>query len=113
MSRFGFVEIPTTEMDASIAFYQGLFGWTFSRLPGDRYAFFKTQGGIHGALSGDDKPGQGVIVYLEANITDTLAKAAELGGSVVVPKTLITVEEGYYARFMDPCGNVLGLWSKD
>ncbi len=113
MSRFGFVEIPTTDMDKSIAFYQGILGWTFNRLPGNRYAFFKTPGGIHGALSGDDKPGHGVIVYLEADITDTLAKAAKYGGSVIVPKTLITAEEGYYGRFTDPSGNVLGLWSKD
>jgi uncharacterized protein len=113
MSRFGFVEIPTSDLDESIAFYQGLFGWTFNRLPGNRYAFFKTPGGIHGALSGDDQPGQGVIVYLEADIAATLEKAARLGGRTVVPKTLITAEEGYYGRFADPSGNVLGLWSKD
>jgi uncharacterized protein len=113
MSRFGFVEIPATDMDKSIAFYQGLFAWTFSRLPGGRYAFFKTQGGIHGALSGDDQPGQGVIVYIKADITATLARVEGLGGKTIIPKTLITAEQGYYGRFTDPSGNVLGLWSKD
>jgi hypothetical protein len=112
MSKFGFVEIPVTDLQASMDFYQKLFGWTFSTLPGARYAFFKTPGNIHGGLSADDAPGQGVVVYLEVKDIDaTLKEIESKGGETVVKKTLITKEEGYYGRFRDPAGNVLGLWS--
>ncbi|MBN2082670.1 VOC family protein [bacterium] len=113
MSRFGFVEIPAKDISASMAFYAGLFGWKFNALPTGRYAYFHTAGEIHGALSADDAPGQGVIVYLEvADIEATLEEIKYSGGSIVTKKTMITKEEGYYARFADPSGNVLGLWSK-
>ena len=113
MSRFGFVEIPTSDLHASIRFYSEIFNWKFNPLPSGRYAYFHTPGEIHGALSADDQPGQGVIVYLEvADIKGKLEEIKFSGGRIVTPKTLITREEGYYARFADPSGNVLGLWSK-
>jgi hypothetical protein len=114
MSKFGFVEIPVTDLYDSIRFYSAMFNWKFNPLPSGRYAYFHTGGEIHGALSGDDQPGQGVIVYLE--VPDIEAKLEEIkfsGGRIVTPKTLITKDEGYYARFADPSGNVLGLWSKN
>jgi len=53
------------------------------------------------------------VVYIETpDIEQTLRQVENLGGKTVVAKTLIMPEEGYYGRFSDPSGNVLGLWSK-
>ena len=54
--------------------------------------------------------GSGTVVYLSAGSVDSaLEKAAEFGGKVVVPKTPIGAGEGFFARFLDPEGNIVGL----
>jgi predicted enzyme related to lactoylglutathione lyase len=55
----------------------------------------------------------GTIVYLNAgdNLQSTLDKVRLNGGKVVVPKTQISPEIGFFAMFTDTEGNKLGLHS--
>ena len=53
----------------------------------------------------------GVFVYiLVDNIDATLKKVEELGGKVIVPKS--PCGECFMAFFVDPDGNVFGLWEE-
>jgi len=113
MNVIGFVEIPSKDLQATCKFYSELFGWICQPLAGTRYAFFHTGFGVKGGFSLDDEPSSGgVVVYVETDdIEGTLTRAGELGARTVVGKTHISFEQGYYGRFMDPHGNVIGLWS--
>ncbi|MBI4986428.1 MAG: VOC family protein, partial [Rhodocyclales bacterium] len=55
----------------------------------------------------------GAVVYLDGgdDLATPLGRVAAAGGSIVVPKTLITAEIGYMALFRDTEGNVVGLHS--
>ena len=56
----------------------------------------------------------GVVIYLDGgdDLATPLARVGEAGGSVVVPKTQITPEIGYFALFRDTEGNIVGLHSQ-
>ncbi|KAK2596625.1 hypothetical protein QQS21_006301 [Conoideocrella luteorostrata] len=43
---------------------------------------------------------------------ETLKQVASLGGSTQCPKTPIGGEMGYFARFNDSEGNIIGVWSQ-
>lgn len=57
--------------------------------------------------------GDGTIVYLDAG--DDLQKVADKieanSGNVIMPKSAIAPEKGFYAMFIDTEGNKLGLHS--
>src|SRR5690606_111074 len=64
---------------------------------------------------GDYKPSaDGTIIYLSGgeDLQNTLDKIQPLGGTVVVEKTEISPEMGFFALFTDTEGNKLGLHSK-
>ena len=114
MSHLCHVEIPTTDVDRSKTFYSELFGWKMNQLPHMDYVAFETgkePGGgflkVQEVLSGGE---QSVIVYVfTESIQETMARATELGGSVIKERTQIP-EIGWYALFGDPVGNVIGLF---
>jgi len=66
-------------------------------------------------VKGDEyKPtADGAVLYLNAgnDLQPMLDKVAESGGQVIVPKTEISPEMGYFALFIDIEGNRLGLHS--
>ncbi|MFT4146889.1 MAG: hypothetical protein QM644_20805, partial [Mobilitalea sp.] len=57
----------------------------------------------------------GAVLYLNAgnDLQPMLDKVAQNGGQVIVPKTEISPEMGYFALFIDPEGNKLGLHSSN
>lgn len=113
MYNFGFVEIPTKDIAASCEFYRRLFGWNTGISKDLNYGFFWPATGIKGGFSPKDKPGSGVIVYIEApDIDSVLDRVLELGGEIVHRKSEVGGGHGYVARFKDNMGNILGLWSK-
>ena len=106
------IEFFADDLDRAQEFYGGLFGWSFAHF-GDTYRLFETQGGPDGAFYGDDNPGQRVRCYIEVtDIEARLRKIEAAGGKTVVPKTQISEDYGYFAMFMDPLGNLMGLWSR-
>ena len=106
-------EIPSTDLAKSQAFYEALFGWEFEPFsPG--YAMFEVEDGVGGALElVETMRGPGIEVYIGVDdIPATLARAEQLGGSVVVQKTEIGGGMGYWAAILDPCGCRISVWSK-
>ena len=56
---------------------------------------------------------QGTLVYLNGgnDLTIVLTRVDDAGGKVLLEKTLITPEIGYYATFLDVEGNKVALHS--
>jgi predicted enzyme related to lactoylglutathione lyase len=108
-----YLEIVTKELPRSIQFYEGVFGWKVTPA-GDNYAMFTTGSGPEGGFT-PPMPGlaHGVCIYINVeNIAEALERIVAAGGEVVLAKTKISEEYGYYGLFKDPQGNVIGLWSQ-
>ena len=110
-------EIPVTDMDRAVAFYQEVLGLELRRQAIDGYemAFFPRadhQPGASGALAKGDvyKPSHdGVIIYIDvADIDRVLARAGSLGSRVLYEKKDLG-EAGYVAEFEDSEGNRIAL----
>ena len=91
-----YFEIPVTDLDRAINFYQSLLGIELERgsIHGYDMAFFPFEnngGGISGALCKGDvyKPSiDGSFIYLfTSNIDEVLSKAVELGSEIMFEKT--------------------------
>lgn len=110
-------EIPVTDIDRAIEFYETVFGYELSRQEVDGYsmAFFPRNDGavgVSGALASGDvyKPSkEGAIIYFDVEDIDVvLQRAQEGGGSLLYPKKDIG-EAGYVAELEDSEGNRIGL----
>lgn len=116
-------EIPATDLDRAQKFYETIFGFEFPAwdMEGMRMRMFATENNslVGGALieAGDfNQPSAtGTMAYLNAhpNLQTVLDKVEAAGGSIVMPKTLITPEIGFMAVFLDTEGNRIGLHSQE
>jgi len=113
------IEFPTTDAEKTKAFYEAVFGWTFTTAPGfDTYPMFRDPSGVGGAFNAGSKaeaPSQaGPIVHIEVeNIDATLRQIEQAGGKTMTTQTKISEEYGSFAVFLDNVGNRLGLWSQE
>ncbi|HHU09222.1 MAG TPA: VOC family protein [Intrasporangiaceae bacterium] len=106
------IDIPVSDLAAANEFYSGLFGWQISAPPGfEDYPMWQAPnkvsgGGLAPRSEGFTQPRS----YVEVDsIDETLTKAQDTGGSVVMPKTPIS-ETSWFAIFADPDGNHIGLY---
>lgn len=114
-------EIPVADLERGIRFYETVLGFSLKRedMGPMQMAVFPYEEGasVGGALcfmpGGQQPGGSGSIVYLYAgdDLSSALARVEPAGGGVIVPKTLITPEIGYFAVFRDSEGNHVGLYS--
>jgi predicted enzyme related to lactoylglutathione lyase len=111
------IELPAANPAESAQFYNKLFGWPSENMPEMDYWSFLTEENHGGGFNKIDspnapfqvKPGE-VIIYVNTDDLDaSLARAEELGGSVVVPRTEIPMM-GWFAIFRDPSGNRIGVF---
>ena len=125
MPRVIHFEIHATNPLELIPFYESLFGWTLTRfIPEVEYWTIVTgpddQPGINGGLVKRQGPapvkmqsvnGSVCTVQVES-VDEILAKNAELGGSVALPKMPIP-GIGWLAYIKDLDGNILGIMNPD
>ena len=118
-SLISIVEIPVIDFERAVKFYQDVLevsiekvdmgGNTMGVLPNEE----ETVNVV--LVKGDDyKPTtEGAVLYLHAgnDLQLTIDRVVQNGGQVIVPKTEITPEMGYFALFIDTEGNKLGLHS--
>lgn len=112
-------EIPTADIGRAKKFYQTILSIEMNETEmfGTKMAFFPTDGSnISGAIvQGEDytPSSQGALVYLNggSNLETSLSKVETAGGKVIVPKTQISPEMGYFAIFIDTEGNKIALHS--
>ncbi len=124
MPRVVHFEIHATEPEQLIAFYSGLFGWSFTKAEGMDYWLIGTgpadEPGIDGGLVKRPVPGPADSQALNAfpctvqveSVDATLARGDELGAVVALPKMAVD-GVGWLAYIKDPDGNILGLLESD
>lgn len=113
------VEIPTTDFSRAVSFYKTILDVSIEEVNmGEVQMGVLPDNGetVNVVLirGNDYKPSvDGPIVYLNAgdDLQITLDKIISSGGKVVVPKTQISPEMGFFAMFTDTEGNKLGLHS--
>ncbi|RPE08919.1 VOC family protein [Chitinophaga lutea] len=120
-SLISIVEIPTEDFSRAVAFYQAILNISIEEID--------MQGTPMGLFPGQDEAvsvtlikseeykasAEGTVVYLNAgdDLQHVLGKIEPAGGKIVVPKTEISPEIGFFAMFIDTEGNKLGLHSKN
>ncbi len=124
MSRVVHFEIQASQPQALIDFYTELLGWSFTKWEGGEYWLITTgpddQPGINGGLlpRPADPPldMQAVNAFVctagVESLDATLARGAELGASVALPKNAVP-GVGWLAYIKDPDGNIVGLLQPD
>ena len=112
-------EIPALNLQRAAAFYNHIYNISMDTLDLNGYsmAFFPADKGIGGAVvmgQGCVPSETGTLVYLNGgkDLMPILNRIEEAGGRVVMGKTKITDDAGYFALFIDTEGNKLALHSK-
>ena len=113
-------EIPADNMEKLKAFYETVFGWTITQVPGPiDYWVIQTvpidpngapirpgvNGGMYKRMEPENKP---INYFSVESITDFLDRIVKLGGKVTQPKQEIP-EVGWIAAAEDPEGNAFAL----
>lgn len=112
-------EIPVTDFERAMEFYEKILGMEIQQaeMMGSRMGFFPSDGkNVSGALvqGNDYKPStEGITLYLNGgdDLQLILEKVKNQKGKILVPKTQISPEMGYFAMFMDCEGNKMALHS--
>jgi len=112
-------EIPVVDMERAAKFYGAVMGFEVrvETMYGEEMGFFPTEGWANGGaltkMGAASPSDQGVVVYLNggSDLQRMLDRVEPAGGKVLVPKTKISDEVGYYAFFLDTEGNRLALHS--
>lgn len=115
------IEIPTVDFLRAVAFYRAILDINIEELEMDgvKMGLFPNDGeGVFVQLinGSEYKPSaDGTMVYLNAgDDLQVVANKIKLsGGKIVVPKTEIGPEIGFFAMFTDTEGNKIGLHSKN
>lgn len=113
-------EIPTTDFERGIRFYETVLEVSLKRedMGEMRLAIFACEdlpvGGAVVHMAGGQPPGPtGTVIYLNGgdDLAVPLARVEPAGGAILIGKTLISPEIGYFAVFKDCEGNHVGLYS--
>lgn len=113
-----YFEIPVSNMDRAVKFYEAVFSVSLERtiIDGHEMALFpfnEDGSGISGALAEGDSyvpSPSGLRIYFSVeNIDETLSRAVAAGGKVAYPKT--AVGSFWVAEFRDSEGNQIALSS--
>ena len=113
------VEIPTVDFSRAVTFYQAILDVSIEEIDmqGTQMGIFPSNGEVVSValINGDEYKTtvDGTRVYLNGgdDLQIVLNKIEPNGGKVVVPKTEIGPEMGFFAMFTDTEGNKLGLHS--
>lgn len=119
----GWIEIPVTDCERALSFYNYVFDWTLSF-----QSFGKTEMAMFPANSGSPGAGgalvcqqpfyepsstYGPLVYFTCSDSGTAAERSErAGGRIEVPKTPLPEGMGYISVVIDTEGNRIGFHSE-
>lgn len=120
----GWFEIPVTNMDRAIQFYETVLGISLDKqqVGAAEMAWFpsmETAVGAPGALIYQPDhytpSSQGTLVYFTAfsgDLSNELGKVESAGGKIQMPKTEISPDIGFMGVFVDTEGNRVALHSR-
>ena len=111
--KINYVEYPAKNLEATKAFFQTAFGWSFEDY-GPDYTAFSGQGLDGGFFRSDlaarTSQGSALIVFYSERLEETLAKVEAAGGEIVKP--IFTFPGGRRFHFTEPSGNEFAVWAK-
>lgn len=109
-NRIDYIEIPSTDLQKSKAFFSAMFGWTFEEW-GPEYMSFndgRFDGGFYHAQQ--PAPATGVLViFFSEDLEKDLQRVQELGCSISKP--IFPFPGGRRFHFIDPTGNEFAIWT--
>ena len=108
-----YVEIPSSDIDRSVAFYQQVFGWQVRKRGDGATAFDDGVGQVSGTWVKGRQPMKevGLLVYIMVNdIKAAVEAVVAAGGKIAQPIGMDAPE--LTARFTDPSGNIFGLYQE-
>lgn len=116
---FGWVEIPTRDLERAKAFFNKAFGYEFEdfTMGDEKMAFFPfdhSKPGATGALVCNEHyqpSNKSTVVYFEVDDVDPVLSAIATAGGEVLREKMSIGEYGYVGIFIDTEGNRLGLHS--
>lgn len=112
-------EIPAKDFNRAVTFYKAILDVDIKEVDmfGSKMGFLPSDGtNVSGAIvQGDDysPSSDGVLVYLNGgdDLQNVLNKVESNNGNVIVPKTQISPEMGYFGMFIDTEGNKMAVHS--
>ena len=111
--KMNYVEYPSRNLEATKAFFQAAFGWSFADY-GPEYAAFSDQGLDGGFFQSDmaasTDNGSALIVFYSARLEETQARITAAGGRIVRP--IFAFPGGRRFHFTEPGGNEFAVWSE-
>ena len=108
-----YIEIPAIDINASVTFYQKVFGWQIRTRGDGSIAFDDGVGEVSGTwiLGRTPMTEVGLLIYIMVDdVAATVNKVIANGGLVV--QAIGGDAPEITARFSDPAGNVLGLYQE-
>ena len=113
------IEIPVSDFPRAVKFYQAILGLTIEEMEMDGVKMGvlpNEEGTVNVVLAkGADYKARGdaPLLYLNAGqaLQPMREKVQQAGGKMIVPKTQISPEMGFFAMFIDTEGNKMGLHS--
>lgn len=113
-NAFVHLELNSTDVDKSKAFYGKLFEWTLEDVPmGDLdYTMIKVGKGTGGGMMKQLIPGAGSawLPYVEVQDIKASTKNAQSLGAKVMKDVTEVMDMGWLSIIVDPTGAMLGLW---
>lgn len=112
-------EIPATDIDRAIAFYQAILGLQIEKMefPGMEMGLLPFEDqmvtGVIMKGEGYEPSAAGITMYLNGgnDLQPILDQVEPNGGQILMPKTPHADESGFFALFLDSEGNKMGLHS--
>ncbi|HSM79391.1 MAG TPA: VOC family protein [Bryobacteraceae bacterium] len=113
--HINYIELSTTDIEATKKFYSAIFGWSFIDYGPDYASFTAASAGIDGGFYRTDahveQPKTApLIVLYSADLAATEKAVIAAGGVIVVPT--FDFPGGRRFHFSDGCGNILAVWSE-
>lgn len=110
--KLNYVEFPCQDLARTKAFFETVFGWTFTDY-GPDYTSFAGQGLDGGfftsPLRARTATGSALLVFYSDDLEQTLARVQQAGGEILQP--IFSFPGGRRFHFAEPGGNEFAVWS--
>lgn len=107
--KLDYVEFPSTDIEATKAFFTSAFGWAFTDY-GPDYTAFDNEGLNGGFFASDEAaPTRALLIFYSEDLESTQASVEAAGGTIVKPT--FSFPGGRRFHFAEPGGNELAVWS--
>lgn len=122
MNSITHFEIPSNNAEKFKAFYSTVFGWEFMDIPEMNYTIVRTSpmgennmpsvpGAVNGGmLSAEENGGLFPVLVIEVPDIDAHIELVKQNNGAIIMEKHAVGEMGWYARFTDPSGVVMGIW---